>query len=86
VPVGYAPRVESVATGAESEKDRAKRHRQRTLFDAIAERYEESRPSYPSRVTEFVTTNATLAPEPRSWKSAAAPASSPNAWQTTASA
>lgn len=54
--------VGPVTTGAESEQDRAKRHRQRTLFDAIAERYEESRPSYPSRVTEFVTTTAALAP------------------------
>jgi ubiquinone/menaquinone biosynthesis C-methylase UbiE len=50
-----------VTTGTESEQDRARRHRQRTLFDAIAERYEESRPGYPSRVTEFVTTTAALA-------------------------
>ena len=56
------PSVESVITGAESEQDRAKRHRQRTLFDTIAERYEEFRPSYPSRVAEFVTTTANLAP------------------------
>jgi ubiquinone/menaquinone biosynthesis C-methylase UbiE len=51
-----------VATGAESEGDRDKRRRQRTLFDDIAERYEASRPGYPARVTEFVTTTAALAP------------------------
>lgn len=51
-----------MTTGPESERDRDKRHHQRTLFDAIAERYDESRPGYPPRVTEFVTTTATLAP------------------------
>jgi ubiquinone/menaquinone biosynthesis C-methylase UbiE len=51
-----------VAIEAESERDRDKRRRQRTLFDGIAERYEESRPGYPARVTEFVTTTANLAP------------------------
>jgi ubiquinone/menaquinone biosynthesis C-methylase UbiE len=51
-----------MTTGPESGRDRDKRHHQRTLFDAIAERYDESRPSYPPRVTEFVTTTATLAP------------------------
>jgi ubiquinone/menaquinone biosynthesis C-methylase UbiE len=51
-----------VVIGAESERDRDKRHRQRTLFDGIAERYEGSRPGYPARVTEFVTTTANLAP------------------------
>ncbi|MGD0245259.1 MAG: class I SAM-dependent methyltransferase [Streptosporangiaceae bacterium] len=47
--------------GAESEGDRDKRRHQRTLFDGIAERYEESRPSYPARVTEFVAATAALA-------------------------
>jgi ubiquinone/menaquinone biosynthesis C-methylase UbiE len=52
-----------VTTGAESERDRDKRHRQRMLFDGIAERYEESRPGYPAHVTEFVTTTAALTPD-----------------------
>jgi ubiquinone/menaquinone biosynthesis C-methylase UbiE len=51
-----------VTIGAESEGDRDKRHRQRALFDGIAERYEDSRPGYPARVTDFVTTTAALAP------------------------
>jgi len=61
---GPPPRVSVglVAIEAESERDRDKRRRQRTLFDGIAERYEESRPGYPARVTEFVTTTANLAP------------------------
>src|SRR3954452_13410424 len=61
---GPPPRVSVglVAIEAESERDRDKRRRQRTLFDGIAERYEESRHGYPARVTEFVTTTANLAP------------------------
>ena len=57
-----SPSVGSMIKRPESQRDRDKRHRQRTLFDAIAERYEQSRPTYPPRVTEFVTTTATLAP------------------------
>lgn len=48
--------------GTESEQDRTKRHRQRALFDGIAERYEASRPGYPPHVVEFVTTTAGLGP------------------------
>jgi ubiquinone/menaquinone biosynthesis C-methylase UbiE len=51
-----------VIAGPESERDRDKRLHQRTLFDGIAERYEESRPGYPSRVVEFITAAARLAP------------------------
>jgi ubiquinone/menaquinone biosynthesis C-methylase UbiE len=51
-----------VTTGPESERDQAKRRHQRTLFDHIAERYEASRPGYPSRVVEFVITTAGLGP------------------------
>ncbi|HEX5298437.1 MAG TPA: class I SAM-dependent methyltransferase [Streptosporangiaceae bacterium] len=54
--------VGSMTTGTESEGDRDKRRHQRTLFDGIAQRYEASRPGYPTRVTEFVTTSANLAP------------------------
>jgi ubiquinone/menaquinone biosynthesis C-methylase UbiE len=51
-----------VTSGAESERDRDKRHHQRTLFDAIAEHYELSRPGYPAHVVEFITTTAGLGP------------------------
>ena len=51
-----------MATGTESERERNKRHFQRTLFNDIAERYEVSRPGYPPHVVEFVTTTAGLCP------------------------
>lgn len=51
-----------MATGTESERDRTRRHFQRTLFDAIAARYEESRPGYPPGIVEFVTATAGLGP------------------------
>ena len=51
-----------MTTGPESKRDRDKRHHHRTLFDAIAERYEDSRPGYPSHVTDFVATTANLTP------------------------
>jgi ubiquinone/menaquinone biosynthesis C-methylase UbiE len=49
-----------VVTGAESERERDRRHYQRTLFDGIAERYEAYRPGYPARVLEFVAATAGL--------------------------
>ena len=61
-PAPASHNVGPVTTGPESKEDRDKRHHQRTLFDGIAERYEDSRPSYPSRAIEFVTTTAALAP------------------------
>jgi ubiquinone/menaquinone biosynthesis C-methylase UbiE len=51
-----------VGTGTESGRDRDKRHRQRTLFDGIAERYEASRPGYPAHVVDFITATAGLGP------------------------
>ena len=51
-----------MAIGAESEGDRDKRRHQRTLFNDIAEQYEESRPGYPARVAEFVTATTGLGP------------------------
>ncbi len=51
-----------MTTGAESGRDRDKRHYQRALFDGIAERYEASRPGYPAHVVDFVTATAGLAP------------------------
>ncbi len=52
----------SVANGTESERDRDKRHFQRTLFDSIAARYAESRPGYPAHIVEFVAATAGLGP------------------------
>lgn len=49
-----------MSTGAESERDRGKRHYQRVLFDGIADRYEVSRPGPPAHVVEFVTATAGL--------------------------
>ena len=51
-----------MTTGTESERERDKRHRQRALFDGIAERYEASRPGYPVQVVEFVAATAGLGP------------------------
>jgi ubiquinone/menaquinone biosynthesis C-methylase UbiE len=51
-----------VATGPESEADRTKRHLQRALFDHIAAQYEQTRPSYPNHVVEFITATAGLGP------------------------
>jgi ubiquinone/menaquinone biosynthesis C-methylase UbiE len=50
-----------VITGAESDRDRDKRHCQRALFDGIAERYDASRPGYPAQVVGFVAATAGLA-------------------------
>ena len=49
-----------MAAGTESQRERDKRHYQRTLFDGIAERYEAARPGYPARVVEFVAATAGL--------------------------
>jgi len=49
-----------MATGTESKRERDKRHYQRTLFDGIAELYEESRPGYPASVMELVAATAGL--------------------------
>jgi ubiquinone/menaquinone biosynthesis C-methylase UbiE len=51
-----------VTSGTESERERDKRHYQRTLFDGIAERYEAARPGYPARVVDFIITTAGLGP------------------------
>jgi len=49
-----------VTVGPESERDRTKRHYQRSLFDGIAERYEAFRPGYPAEVADFVIATAGL--------------------------
>jgi ubiquinone/menaquinone biosynthesis C-methylase UbiE len=51
-----------VATRAESERERDKRHYQRTLFDGIAEGYDASRPGYPAHVMESIIAAAGLGP------------------------
>jgi ubiquinone/menaquinone biosynthesis C-methylase UbiE len=51
-----------VTIGTEPERERDKRHHQRTLFDDIAERYEAYRPGYPEHIVEFVTATAALGP------------------------
>ena len=48
--------------GAESERDQAKRHHQRTLFDGIAGRYQRSRPGYPVQVADFIGATAGIGP------------------------
>ncbi|HLK72246.1 MAG TPA: hypothetical protein VKU77_01220 [Streptosporangiaceae bacterium] len=49
-----------MSIGAESERERGKRHYQRVLFDGIADWYEVSWPGYPAHVVEFVTATAGL--------------------------
>jgi ubiquinone/menaquinone biosynthesis C-methylase UbiE len=50
----------AVSKGAETEQERSKRRRQRTLFDGAARLYQDSRPGYPSHVVEFVVSTAGL--------------------------
>jgi 2-polyprenyl-3-methyl-5-hydroxy-6-metoxy-1,4-benzoquinol methylase len=49
-----------MSIGAESERERGKRHYQRVLFDGIADRYEVSRPGCLAHVVEFVIATAGL--------------------------
>ena len=49
-----------VAVEAETQGERDKRRYQRTLFDGVAGRYQESRPGYPSHVVDFVVSTAGL--------------------------
>ena len=46
----------------ETEQQRAKRHRQRTLFDGVAALYDSARPLYPDELVEFVASTAGLGP------------------------
>jgi SAM-dependent methyltransferase len=48
----------SVAKTEESEQERSKRHRQRTLFDGAAQLYQASRPGYPREMVEFLVATA----------------------------
>jgi ubiquinone/menaquinone biosynthesis C-methylase UbiE len=49
-------------TGTETDRERNKRHFQRTLFDGVADLYEASRPGYPVSVVEFVAATAGTGP------------------------
>jgi ubiquinone/menaquinone biosynthesis C-methylase UbiE len=49
-----------VTVEAETQGERDKRQRQRTLFDGVAGRYQESRPGYPGHVVDFVVSTAGL--------------------------
>jgi SAM-dependent methyltransferase len=42
----------------ETEQERSRRHRQRALFDGVAELYEATRPGYPAEIVDFVTATA----------------------------
>jgi ubiquinone/menaquinone biosynthesis C-methylase UbiE len=46
----------------ETERERNKRHFQRTLFDGVAGVYDASRPGYPASVVEFVAVTAGIGP------------------------
>jgi SAM-dependent methyltransferase len=45
---------------AETEQERGRRHRQRTLFDGVAQLYADSRRGYPPELVDFVVTTAGL--------------------------
>ena len=47
-----------MTTEAETEPERGKRRHQRTLFNDVAELYDETRPEYPGDLIEFVVTTA----------------------------
>jgi ubiquinone/menaquinone biosynthesis C-methylase UbiE len=47
---------------AETEQQRAKRRRQRTLFDSVAKLYDDTRPGYPAELVEFLAATAGLGP------------------------
>lgn len=49
-------------TGAETQRERDKRHFQRTLFDGAASLYDASRPGYPASVVEFVAATSGIGP------------------------
>lgn len=50
-----------MSTEAETEPERGRRRRQRTLFDGVAGLYQETRPEYPGALIEFVVTTAGIA-------------------------
>jgi ubiquinone/menaquinone biosynthesis C-methylase UbiE len=51
-----------VVTAAETPPERAKRRYQRTLFDGVAQRYDDSRLGYPADIVEFALDTAGVGP------------------------
>lgn len=51
-----------MAMAAETEQQRSKRHRQRTLFDGVARLYAATRPGYPAEIVEFLAATAGVGP------------------------
>ncbi len=51
-----------MARAAETEEQRSKRHRQRTLFDAVARLYQATRPGYPAEIVESLAATAGVGP------------------------
>ena len=51
-----------MARAAETEEQRSKRHRQRTLFDAVARLYQATRPGYPAEIVESLAATAGIGP------------------------
>jgi ubiquinone/menaquinone biosynthesis C-methylase UbiE len=51
---------QAVTLGAETEQERGKRRYQRTLFDGVARRYDDSRLGYPDHLVQFAVTTAAL--------------------------
>ena len=47
-----------MATPAETEQQRSKRHRHRSLFDGVARLYEATRPGYPAEIVEYLAATA----------------------------
>ncbi len=51
-----------MALTGETEQQRSKRRRQRTLFDAVAQLYGATRPGYPAGIVEFLAATAGVGP------------------------
>ncbi len=50
----------TVAVNAETDRERAKRRHQRTLFDGVAQLYDSCRLGYPSDIVEFMVATASI--------------------------
>jgi ubiquinone/menaquinone biosynthesis C-methylase UbiE len=51
-----------MAVAAETEQERSRRRRQRTLFDGVAQLYQATRPGYPAEIVEFLVATAGVGP------------------------
>jgi ubiquinone/menaquinone biosynthesis C-methylase UbiE len=52
----------AVAMSAETDRERARRRSQRTLFNGVAELYDATRPGHPAELIEFLVATADLGP------------------------